>query len=120
MNIADIKYCPVHGTLLPCKDCNDQERDNSINYILAVTACERIKPDNPGRVAVSITALHDVLKASQKFVHDFDEFMIGVGKAKKEGLVYPTDMVHRVEKMISELIMYNTMARLKIGDTKKP
>ena len=89
--------------------------DEELDKTLALQGCKNINPDNPGRVAVSITYLYNVLKASEKFIHDFTELMIWAGKAKKEGL-HPTDMVHTVEKQIAELNMWTKLARSQIGD----
>jgi hypothetical protein len=116
VNITDIKYCPIHGTSLPCKECSPQEKDNAINYIMAVSSCERINPSNAGRVAVSITALYDVLKATEKYLVDFEQTMVGAGIAKKRGELHPTDLTHRVEKLQTELYMWVMIARQKIGD----
>ena len=94
---------------------NFNPQDEEILITLATIGCKNVNPDNPSRVAVSITSLYDALKASEKFIHDFDELMIGAGKAKKEGVLHPTDLVHKVKILISELNMYTTLARNKIG-----
>lgn len=113
--VKKTEWCPQHGYPLPCDKCGLQTQDERILITLATMGCKQVNPDNPSRVAVSITSMYDLLKASEKFLHDFDELMIGAGKAKKEGVLHPTDLVHKVEKLIGELHMWTTMARSKIG-----
>jgi hypothetical protein len=65
---------------------------------------------------VSITALVDLLNATEKYLKDFDEAMVMAGKMKKEGTLHPTDMLHKVEKLQTELYMWAHIARQRLGD----
>ncbi len=83
---------------------------------LARIGCERVNPENPLRVAVSVGYLVDLLLAVERYLPRFDEAMIGAGKAKKEGLD-TSGTVKKIQELQTELGMYATLARLKLGPT---
>jgi hypothetical protein len=115
-----LKYCPFHGDALPCKTCQGAEHDALVDMSLAYIACQQVNKANSGRVAASITHLYHTLEASEKFLHDFQETMVGAGKAKKEGILQAGDTIKDINKQIAELSMHVYLARSKIGQLANP
>ena len=113
MKVDDIKFCPLHGYPLPCNKCGYGEREETINLILFENACEHSGID-AAKAAISFTFLVDLLKSVENYLYQFDEIMIGAGKAKKEGL-NTEGLIRRVQDIQTELTMYAQLARIRLG-----
>ena len=90
-----------------------QIEDDKLLVELVKNSCKSARID-PLRLSVSITSLIDLLKAVENYMARFDELMIGAGKMKKEGLG-TTGLVGKAQDLQTELLMYATLARSRIG-----
>ena len=90
------------------------ETEKALLCQLAVIGCEKVCPDNPLRVAASVSYLVDLLVAVEHYLDRFDRLMMGAGQAKKEGM--PTlGTASKVSELHSELQMWASLARMKLG-----
>lgn len=87
-------------------------KKNALTEELINIACKFRGYDIPAqRAAAHFGKLLDVLEAAEKHISEFETLMINCGKAKKEGVLHPTDYVHKVEKLFQELDLYVYRAR---------
>uniref|UniRef100_A0A6H1ZWI5 Uncharacterized protein n=1 Tax=viral metagenome TaxID=1070528 RepID=A0A6H1ZWI5_9ZZZZ len=86
-----------------------KEEEKQLLIDLAVIGCEKVNPDNPLRVAVSVSSLVDVLIAAEKYLAEYDKIMRSPASLKRGA---------DIATIQNEFEMYVTIARLKLGGNK--